>query len=124
MTERTVRIERSCLGWPLRMEAHLVGEDVAVLIDGGTRPHIGAVSAAFYQNGAAVVQTAEGTGHRDGVVSEAVSRRVSETMRCNCSVCCGIHYDSVARENIRQILSETDDMLVELLTRLRAEVRN
>ena len=120
MREETTRIERACLGAPLSLEAHLVGEDIAVLIVGGTRPHVGAVSAAFYQNGAADVHTAQGEGHRDGVVSEAAARRICEALHRNCTVCCGIHYDNASKEDIRRILRETDAMLETLLARLNA----
>lgn len=95
-------IEKDCLGFPLCARIDIPADGLAVLLTGGSKPHIGAVSAAEPGEG---TQTTQFTGHREGVVSEQWAQALCARYRTPAVVCCGIHYDNLSREGLEAVLN-------------------
>lgn len=110
MAEGKIQIVRNLYGCDICAEITLLKNDIHVLITGGSLPHTGAVS--MYCNG-----KQEGAiqpeGHRDKVVADRWSQRLSEEFCCRVTAVCGIHYDKLATDEIRQVVFVTDEMLQE-----------
>lgn len=119
MTEWIV-LEEPCLGHPLRVSACPAGGDCAVVILGGSRPHVGAVSAAYWEEGNLRCETSAGRGHRDDVVSRRFAQALAMHLRGNVSVSCGIHYDGLTKEGLAQVLAAAERLLEELTARLES----
>ena len=88
-------MERECLGHPVHVQIDIPADGLAVLLTGGCKPHIGAVSAA--EPGRAT-QTTQFAGHRDGAVSG------------------GIHYDDLSREGLEEVLNCCNLLLQDVFT--------
>ena len=119
MTEWIV-LEEHCLGHPLRVSACPAGRDCAVVILGGSRPHVGAVSAAYWEEESLRCETSAGRGHRDNVVSRRFARALAMHLRGNVSVSCGIHYDDLTKEGLAQVLATAERLLEELTVQLES----
>lgn len=110
-----IQLERFMLGYPIRLNAQMVGKDVNIVIAGGSMPHIGAVTIAQWCNGRAKLTTWLDCGHRDDIISDMFARRVCEAMHVTVCVSCGIHYERPDRQQLERIVREVETMLEEFL---------
>ena len=108
-------LKRQMLGYPLTAQIQRLDQGVHVLITGGCRTHVGAISVG---EPGEPVETRAFPGHRDQVVSEPWAAAIAEKAGERTVVLCGIHYDGIDAGQIRQVLEETDRMLREALNRL------
>lgn len=92
------------------LTAHIVRLDagIHVLIYGGNRSHVGAVSIVDQGK---VCETTQFPGHKDGIVSEMWAKALARTHTGSIVVAAGIHYDNLTGEDIKAILSATEEML-------------
>lgn len=110
--------ERCLYGYRIWAAVTLLNADIHVLLTGGSLPHTGAVSMYFDGKEEGNIQP---EGHKDQVISESWSRRLSEEFHCRVTVVCGIHYDHLARDEIMQIISATGEMLEEIISEIRKQ---
>lgn len=91
-------------------------DSIHVLLSGGDKPHVGSVSAVcFSERGESVLSHIIFPGHKDYVISDQYAETISSCSGLPVMVTCGIHYDDISREDIRQIQMMTDQMLQELI---------
>lgn len=113
--ERT--ITKSLSFGELTLQITEVGEDLHLLLTGGTKPHVGCVvlavprpSLAGGKDMAATSSVLNLTGHKD----EAICRYMAEEMakRENKVTVCtgGFHVDDITKEQIAEVLSAVKDM--------------
>lgn len=120
-----------------------VGSDICVITSGGDVPHIGAVSAGVYDGGVGAaghapastkschsksrqtVQLCEGQTatlvlptHKEGVISEMLAEKLSEKLKKNITVLCGIHMDNISKEEIKEIV----DIMNESIEKIANEI--
>lgn len=107
-TERS----RICLGEQILAQVQPVGNGVRILICGGSRPHIGAVSIAGPDG---EIRTQEFPGHRDGAVSEEWVKAFSTAGFLPAVAEAGIHYDGLDGAGIAAVLETCREMLKEIL---------
>lgn len=105
-------IEERLLNERIRVQASRLDEGINVLITGGSRTHIGAVS---FVSGGMKVMTTQFPGHKDGVISERWALRLSDEFEGTVCVECGIHYDNLDKAGIQNVVAVSDKMLNELL---------
>jgi hypothetical protein len=108
-------LEETLFGYPIRAEAQRLDDGLHVLLTGGCRTHIGAVSLA--QPGQEP-ETRFFPGHKDQFLSQPWAKALAEKTEQTVCVVCGIHYDQATKEQIAQIVEVTDRMLEELLQSL------
>lgn len=116
-------LARTVRGYALHAEVLPLDEGFQVLITGGCRTHVGAVSIAEPQaHGAPAVQTLQRTGHRDAAVSEAWAGALCAALHVPVCVCAGIHYENADRALIAEILAASRALCTEAAQRLCAEL--
>ncbi|MCI5650245.1 MAG: hypothetical protein ACI4EG_00180 [Fusicatenibacter sp.] len=86
-------------------------EGVHVLLVGG-RSHVGAISYA--QNGH--VQGYQAMGHKEQTISDSWAKGLSVYWSCPVTVCCGIHYDEISKEEIQRIVNTCEELLQRIWT--------
>lgn len=111
MMEKTIWL----FGYPIRCTVTVLGSGIHVLLTGGSRSHMGAISLA--QPGAPV-DTKVFPGHKDQFISEPWAKQLAESTGQPVLVVCGIHYDHATREQISEILDETNRLLQALTEQL------
>lgn len=109
--ERNVILEEMLLGFPIRCEVTGLDEGLYVLLTGGCRTHIGAVSVCLPGK---TPETKVFPGHKEHYISEPWARNLADHFGVPVCVVCGIHYDNVSKDQIDEILACTDKMLQEL----------
>ena len=105
--------------YQIKVQLTDVGDDLCVLLTGGDTPHIGAVSAGVYGPGIGAahmtseeeealkepVHTYAYPSHRDHAMSEPLAKSLSQKLRKNVVVLCGIHIDHLPQEEIMEIVN-------------------
>lgn len=91
-----------------------IGNDISIQIFGGDQSHIGAISIA---KGGMILNTFQMPGHRDSVITESVSSRVSKAFDDSVIlVSCGIHFNNASQETIDTIVDAVRLLTNRLLT--------
>lgn len=115
---KIIQLKKEWCGYLIEATMTLLKEDIHILLVGGSLPHTGAV--AMYCNG-----ISEGLlqpqGHKDGVVAERWAKTFSEVFHGRATVVCGIHYDELSKEQIAEIVSLTDEMLLDAIAESEAK---
>jgi hypothetical protein len=111
MMEKTLWL----FGYPIRCTVTTLDSGIHVLLTGGSRSHIGAVSVAQPK---APVDTMVFPGHKDQFLSEPWAKRLSEATGQRVCVVCGIHYDDATKAQISAILEEAERLLTALIEAL------
>ena len=107
-----ILLERQLFGYPIRCQAEPLDEGLSVLLTGGCRTHVGAVTAA---SPGSASQTMTFPGHKDQYMSEPWAKALSEKIGERVCVVCGIHYDNATGAQIAEIVEKTNEMLQKLL---------
>lgn len=116
MEGNAVRREILCCGEMLVLETVRLDQGMLVLLTGGCRSHIGAVSTGEPEGR---VQTQCFPGHRDQVISEPWARRLAAVLGQRVTVVCGIHYHKPTGAQLQEILHTAEALLEELLERIQ-----
>lgn len=114
-TGRVRVLERELFSYPLRCTLTRLDSGVHVLLTGGSRTHIGAVSTAEPEG---EVETKTFPGHKDQLISEPWAKALARKTGARALVVCGIHYDGISRAQIETIVETTNAMLREALAEL------
>ena len=96
----------------LRLRCLCMGEDMCVLVDGGDRPHTGAVVTV---DNTGARQFLCLPGHREMELATAMASRIQATTRATVTVLCGIHLDNITPAEIRDAATLCDALTTDLL---------
>ena len=119
---KTFTVTRTLFGFPLTAAVSVLDDGIHVLLTGGCRAHVGAVTTVYDGK----PETVCFPGHKDDVISKMWAESLSEHLAesgltvsspepgAAVTVACGIHYDGVSKEQIRAIVSVCADMLREV----------
>ena len=88
-----MRLETTVLGHPLRAELTPLDDGLHVLLTGGCRTHVGAVTLA---DPGLPPRTLLRETHRDDVLSTLWASALADALRTPTCVACGIRYDNAA----------------------------
>lgn len=108
-------LEETLFGYPIRCQVTNLDDGIHVLLTGGCRSHIGAVSTA--EPGQAP-ETRVFPGHKDQFVSGPWAAALAEKTGRRACVVCGIHYDDATGAQIQEILQCTQRLLGQVLEKL------
>jgi len=99
----------------------LCGIDVAVIIGGGEKPHIGAMGLASprpsLQNKdvvSASVSVLCVLGHKDDLLARAAALRLASKFNVNVVVSVGLHLDNATTEDIEKLQTNFEAIIVEI----------
>ena len=112
--------------YDIQVELIFAGGDMAAVVTGGTRPHIGAVALAEPAGAAhpvtgiqgqlaeLSVSTITGYGHRDAVIAEMFAGRLCEKYGVNVCAAAGVHIDGAGPEEIAKLMENAKALLAQL----------
>lgn len=113
--DRNVILEETLFGFPIRCQVTRLDDGIHVLLTGGSRTHIGAISTCLPGN---APETRVFPGHKDHYISEPWAKTLAGHFGVPVCVVCGIHYDNATREDIQAVMSLTRAFLEQLLRKL------
>ena len=99
------------------VEAVCLQEGIAVLIYGGDKSHIGAVSITD-SNTDKNLTSVVFPGHKDHLISDIWARELSLRYNCRVVVSAGIHFDKITRDEIKEVENLSQQMLWEICEKL------
>ena len=105
-------IEKSLLGRKITARLQFLDEGLNVLLTGGEKSHIGAVSGRVPGQEPVDIEL---PGHREGNLAAQWAEELYRTWEMPVWVECGIHYENLSKEGIRQVLDVCREMLEEIL---------
>jgi len=97
----------------IKLNAVEMGEDLCVIVTGGDKPHLGAVTVGSKQ---AEANTFCFPHHKEDAVTKLLYSLITESFDKNVVVCCGIHIDNITKEEIASVISLCSEMITELKT--------
>jgi hypothetical protein len=111
--------------YQIHATAMLIGDDLLVVIWGGTKPHIGAVAVALPRPSLADPQITSSTssiltllGHKEDEVVKMVSEHLSARLERNVVVTAGIHWDDLPEEAVEEIVNNCEKLADEIHARI------
>ena len=111
----TITLEEQVFSYPIRCSATLLNEGLHVLITGGIKTHIGAISTCHPGE---EPETSFFPGHKDQFVSGPWANALANKLNEPVCVVCGIHYDDISKEQITKIMTVTDQLRDALLNQI------
>lgn len=100
----------------INLKAIKMGEDLCVILTGGDKPHLGALTI-----GSSLVNLNAFTfqGHKENFVTEVIGDILKKEFSGKFVVCCGIHLDDISKNEIQHVLSLCKDITAELCNKLK-----
>ncbi len=92
----------------IRLRALTLGRDVCIIIDGGDKAHIGAVSLRAHE---CKTQTLCLKGHKEDVITARVAKNVHLELKCAVTCLCGIHIQNISKEEIDLVFLLVDELV-------------
>ncbi|MFB3813479.1 MAG: proteasome assembly chaperone 4 family protein [Terriglobales bacterium] len=84
-----------------------MGNDLCLVITGGTRPHLGAVAVAQVRPSLADAARLSAStsvitllGHKEDTIARQVAHTLAARLNKNVVVCCGIHVDNITADEL------------------------
>lgn len=111
-------IKRTLMGRQIRARVHFLDHGINVLLTGGDRSHIGAVSGRIPGQDPVDIQL---PGHEEGILARDWAEKLEAARGEPVWVECGIHYEKLSREGIAQVVKTCGEMLEEILKEQKDE---
>lgn len=105
--------ELTILNRPVNCTVTPLDDGIHVLLTGGDKGHIGAVSVCDPDQ---APETMTFPGHKEQYITEPWAKTIANAAHQRCCVVCGIHYDGASPDEIQHIMKETDQLLRHILT--------
>lgn len=120
MERREFRRSRNLYGRELTAAVTLLEGGINVLLFGGDREHIGAISIADEEDGICV-RDVTFPGHKETDIAHNWAESLCRQTGLPAVVEVGIHYDNITKEVIEEVLRVTEKMLKEILREVEHE---
>jgi gallate decarboxylase subunit D len=101
----------------INLKAHLIGDDLVVILSGGDKPHVGCVTLSVPRPSlanehmiSATTSTFNLIGHKDDEVARYVSHELAARLNKNVVLTCGIHIEQISVDEITAVLDLTKEI--------------
>ncbi|MGG7057764.1 hypothetical protein ACQPUZ_05640 [Clostridium tertium] len=108
-------IEKDYRNINIKLELIEIGNDICIIISGGDRPHIGAISIYSKEEG---IQTISLKNHKDYIIGEMCINNIKDMPLGNISVSSGIHLDDITKNQIDDVYKICNSIFKELKKKL------
>ena len=123
-----MKLEKEKQGIVLQVTIEHIGNDLCVIVTGGTDPHIGSVSMSVPRTSldhtgkiSSTTSTYNFIGHKDDMISNLFSSSLAAAFDENVVVMCGIHIDNINTNSINLIQSLSQELLADSIQALSKE---
>lgn len=112
-----------------RIAAHVrfIGEDIIIIISGGTKPHLGSIAVALPRPSLEDPEKLSATssvfnfaGHKDEVIARMFSERIAAIFNRNIVTTAGIHIDDPTKSEIDKILTNAETLCSILVKKMES----
>lgn len=121
----SININEEVLGEKIYLVSQFMGDDLSVLVYGGEKSHIGSISIAEPRESltgegkSATVSTFVFSGHKDDIIGNYFAKKLSKELETRVVVNCGIHYNNLSLDDIKNVDKSCKEILKNLLEELK-----
>ncbi len=120
---KTLHFETVVLSKAITVELLPAGQDWNVLISGGDAPHVGSVSVARPDSeGRVCLEKLVLPTHKDDYVGDRYATALAALTGRTVAVSCGIHYDSLSKSGISQVMEAMEGLLPQVCAALGGQM--
>jgi len=89
-------------GYSMTAELQVIGQDLLIVVTGGTNPHIGDVTTVTANTTAQTIKfpSHDGRFHKDNFISERMAARLKPYLPGSCTITAGIHVNQITKAQI------------------------
>jgi len=89
-------------GYSMTAELQVIGQDLLIVVTGGTNPHIGDVTTVTANTTAQTVKfpSHDGRFHKDNFISERMAASLKPYLPGSCTITAGIHVNQITKAQI------------------------
>jgi gallate decarboxylase subunit D len=128
LSMRSLNIEEGVGLYRVSARVVPIGEDLVVMIWGGDRPHVGAVSIGIPRPSLENPQITSSTtsvyaliGHKEDGLAKMIADKLASVLERNVVVTAGIHVDNISMEGIKEIENNCSSILKRLISSCMAK---
>ncbi len=103
----------------LHMRALFMGQDLCILLDGGHKPHIGAVSTAHPDK----QETFCLPSHKEDILATDIALTLQQEFGCTVTCLCGIHLQDITRHEIDVVYRLSQELVQKLIHEIQFFLR-
>ncbi|MGI6318803.1 MAG: hypothetical protein ACOX1J_08810 [Dethiobacteria bacterium] len=111
--------------YQVQVSAFLIGDDLAVMVYGGDKPHVGAIAVSIPRPSLKDPQAISSTtsvfaliGHKEDELAKKMAGKLASALNRKVVLTAGIHVDDLTVSGIREIESNCSKVLEQLLKQL------
>lgn len=108
-------------GYAMTAELQVIGQDLLIVVTGGTNPHIGDVTTVTANTTAQTVKfpSHDGRFHKDNFISERMAARLKPYLPGSCTITAGIHVNQITKTQIAAAAPMTLALSAQIIDWLR-----
>jgi hypothetical protein len=107
--------------WKVSLKSFKMGDDWVLLLQGGEKPHIGAVALAVPYKETASASLISAPRHKDGDLAKPLSEKVAKELKTKVTLVVGIHVDDATQKDINQLINNSKSMINNFIEKTRDE---
>lgn len=101
--------------WKVDLNFFEMGDDLVLMLTGGSKPHIGAVALAIPYKETSSASLLSVYGHKDGEIAKPLAEKVSKEIKKTVIVIVGIHLDNATKEDIQKFIDNSNNEVEKFL---------
>ena len=108
--------------YQIQIRALLIGDDLVVVVGGGTHPHVGAVAVSISRPSLADSRLTSAStsvyalvGYKEDDLAKTMSQEIASTLQKKTVMTVGIHVDGISPEGIKIVKNNCRQAMVKLL---------
>jgi hypothetical protein len=111
--------------YQVQVSAFLIGDDLAVMVCGGNKPHVGAIAVSIPRPSLDDPQMISSTtsvfalvGHKEDELAKKMAGKLASALNRKVVLTAGIHVDNLTASGVREIENNCSKVLEQLLRQL------
>ncbi len=101
----------------LQLRVLFMGQDMCVLLDGGEKPHVGAVAVAHGGEAQYICLP----GHKEEDLAHNIAIILQKALTCTVTCICGIHISCISKEEIALVYTVAEKLVEQCLQHMQTE---
>lgn len=122
MPKEQLNLAEGKIPYQVQASALLIGDDLAVMVYGGDKPHVGAIAVSIPRPSLDDPQVISSTtsvyafiGHKEDELSKKMASKLASTLKRKVILTVGIHVDNITPAGIHEIENNCVKILEQLL---------
>lgn len=108
--------------WDVNLRHFKMGDDLVLMLQGGEKPHIGAVALALPYKNTASASLIAVPNHKDGDLAKPLSEKVAKELKIKVILIVGIHIDDASHKDLEKVINNSEIAIDEFIKKNRDKI--